>query len=270
MYMPLLETFIGAVAKATYDLGKYIVTNIFKEENEELVNMVNKAIDGAITKFFEKYGNQFGEPSSCFLERRDNWDIIVSACFYSQKCLTWKDIDSRGFDDAPSATQEAIEFFITSLKKEMSKSWELDKILSEKNSYEKTEEKLGTISTKQIELKDALSNFAAEITNSINDTSVPLVELARGGVAEISQSISSSIDISTNLITTEYQAELKYVEDLIDNKKPSEALLFLSPLKERIWNQAQPIVRFKLLTNMAAAHLALAKYELAVSADDKM
>jgi len=261
LYMSLLETFIGPAVKATYDLGKYIVTNIFKEENEELVTMVNKAIDGAITRFFEKYGNQFGEPSSCFLVRRDNWDIIVRACFYDQKWLTWRDIDPRGFDNAPSATQEAIEFFIICLKEQMSKYWKLDKILREKGFYEKTEEKLDTISTTQMELKDGLNHFAAEINSSISDNSVQLVELARG-VEAISRGISST-DISINLMTTEFQAELKYAEDLIDNNKPSEALLFLNPLKDRIWNQAQPVVRFKLLTNMAAAHLAFAKYELA-------
>jgi len=264
--MPLLEIVGGTVIKATHDLGKYIVVNIFKEENEGLVNKVNKAIDAAIALFFDKFGDQFGKPSSCFLERQKNWDIIVGSCFYGQKSLTYGDIDPRGFDEVPNASQEAIGFFVDSLKVEMSASWEIDKILQEKDFYNKTEEKLDSISeqiaTTQIELKEALLIFADDVTSSKITDQERLTQIAKE-MTQVSKNVSSAIDISTNLVTTEYQAELEYAKGLIDKNKPLEAISFLGQIRERIWRQAQSDVKFKLLTTTAAAHINVANYKLA-------
>lgn len=260
--MALLETLGGLAIKVSLDLSKYIVANIFKKENDELINKVTKALDAAITRFFDKYGDRFGEPSSCFLERITNWDIIVGACFYGQQNLKWEDIDPHGFDEAPNADREAVEFFVRCLKEEMSKSWDLDKILREKKFYEKVEDDLNTISHTQIELKSSMQGIVDEVKSSKKDNLNQFNELAKM-VTQISQLMPSAVDISTNLMTTEYQAELKYAEGLIDKNNPSEALVFLNQLRDRIWDQAKPEVKFKLLTNIAAAHLAFANYDLA-------
>ena len=64
-------------------------------------------------------------------------------------------------------------------------------------------------------------------------------------------------DISMIILTPEYQAELDHSRDLLNNYKPKEALEFLENLKSRIWSSAQPIVRYRILTNIGSAKLWL-------------
>ncbi len=58
-------------------------------------------------------------------------------------------------------------------------------------------------------------------------------------------------------VTQEHQVEIDYARDLIDKHKPASALSYLEPIKDRIWNQTTPSVKFRLLTNIAAAKLEL-------------
>jgi tetratricopeptide (TPR) repeat protein len=64
-------------------------------------------------------------------------------------------------------------------------------------------------------------------------------------------------DISMIILTPEYQAELDHSRDLLNNYKPKEALEFLEKLKSRIWSSAQPIVKYRILTNIGSAKLWL-------------
>lgn len=58
-------------------------------------------------------------------------------------------------------------------------------------------------------------------------------------------------------VTQEHHAELDHARDLIDKHKPASALSYLEPIKDRIWNQTNPSVKFRLLTNIAASKLEL-------------
>jgi len=60
-----------------------------------------------------------------------------------------------------------------------------------------------------------------------------------------------------DVLTPEYQSELDYSRDLIRKYKPREALAYLQNLKDRIWSHAVPIVKFRLLTNIASSKLSL-------------
>ncbi len=64
-------------------------------------------------------------------------------------------------------------------------------------------------------------------------------------------------DISMDILTPEYQAELDHARDLIENHKGKEALVFLEGLKNRCWSNANPIVKFRIVTNIGAAKLSL-------------
>jgi len=64
-------------------------------------------------------------------------------------------------------------------------------------------------------------------------------------------------DISSSILTTEYQADLNHAKELLDNFKPIQALNYLEQLKKRIWDNAVPIVKYRILTNIASAKLAL-------------
>ncbi len=58
-------------------------------------------------------------------------------------------------------------------------------------------------------------------------------------------------------ITQEHQAELNYARDLINKHKSVTALDYLKTLKDRIWNQTNQNIRFRLLTNIAASMLQI-------------
>ena len=64
-------------------------------------------------------------------------------------------------------------------------------------------------------------------------------------------------EISEAILTPEYQAELDHSRDLVNRSRPVEALLFLDKLKERIWLTAPSVVKYRLLTFMAGAKLAM-------------
>jgi len=69
-----------------------------------------------------------------------------------------------------------------------------------------------------------------------------------------SVSIGSIIDYSS---ATEYQAQLDNARDLINDRKPSTALVILNDLKKRVWNKADDKVKFRILTNIGASKLSL-------------
>lgn len=64
-------------------------------------------------------------------------------------------------------------------------------------------------------------------------------------------------EFNLSMLTTEYQQELKYSSDLIENKMTKTALEYLESLKNRIWTTAQPIVKYQILKNMGLAKLKM-------------
>ncbi len=58
-------------------------------------------------------------------------------------------------------------------------------------------------------------------------------------------------------LTSEYQKELDYARSLLVKYKPKQALEYLDDLKGRSWHSADGIVKFRILTNQAAAYLSL-------------
>ncbi|MGB7290549.1 MAG: tetratricopeptide repeat protein [Thermodesulfobacteriota bacterium] len=73
--------------------------------------------------------------------------------------------------------------------------------------------------------------------------------------------IINIVDTSTTALTIEYQAELDHSRDLVNDYKPKQALEFLEKLKKRIWSNAGQIVKYRLLTNIGAAKLAINQEE---------
>ena len=66
-------------------------------------------------------------------------------------------------------------------------------------------------------------------------------------------------------INLEYQAELDHSRDLLKNNKPKQALEYLEKLKDRIWLKSDSILKFRLLTNIGSAKLAMNSEEDAAS-----
>ena len=64
-------------------------------------------------------------------------------------------------------------------------------------------------------------------------------------------------DAVETAISKEYQSEIDDTRVLLETYRPKSALDQFQKLKERIWTDAPPIVKFRILTNMAAAQFAL-------------
>jgi tetratricopeptide (TPR) repeat protein len=64
-------------------------------------------------------------------------------------------------------------------------------------------------------------------------------------------------------ISQEHQAELDYAKKLIDEHKSNTAINYLETIKTRIWEQTSSNIRFRILTNIAAANLQLGQEEKA-------
>ncbi len=64
-------------------------------------------------------------------------------------------------------------------------------------------------------------------------------------------------DAVETAIAKEYQSEIDDTRVLLETCRPKSALDQFEKLKERIWTDAPPIVKFRILTNMAAAHFEL-------------
>lgn len=77
--------------------------------------------------------------------------------------------------------------------------------------------------------------------------------------------IVSHPDTSSMILASEYQAEIDHSRGLLNNYKPQEALDYLEKLKNRIWSNAQPIVKYRILTNMGSAKLLQNHYQKAAS-----
>ena len=67
-------------------------------------------------------------------------------------------------------------------------------------------------------------------------------------------SISDAVDTA---IAKEYQSGIDDIRVLLETYRPKSALDQFEKLKERIWTDAPPIVKFRILTNMAAAYFEL-------------
>ena len=62
-------------------------------------------------------------------------------------------------------------------------------------------------------------------------------------------------------VATEHQSQIDNARDLIKKGRPGSALDLLEDLKQRIWTNASPIVKYHILTNIAATQFALNKEE---------
>ena len=96
-----------------------------------------------------------------------------------------------------------------------------------------------------------------EIEDDVHSITNPMSSLK----SNIEDKVLISIpDFSKEVLNNEYQAELVQIRELIIEKNPSSALKALENLKNRIWLNAAPSVRYRILINQGAAYLNLHKY----------
>lgn len=116
---------------------------------------------------------------------------------------------------------------------------------------------LNTKAIKQV-IADEVKETADLILKSHEETRDSISSLAQ----EIhASSATSHADLSTTVLTPEYQRELDYSRELLESHKPKQAQEYLERLKDRIWLNAQPIVKYRILTNLGGAKICLDKKE---------
>ncbi len=75
-------------------------------------------------------------------------------------------------------------------------------------------------------------------------------------IKEVAQLAAGSVAVAN-----EHDAEIDHARDLLNNMMPKEALDYLEKLQKRIWSIADPMRRFRILTNKAVAISALGQEE---------
>lgn len=114
----------------------------------------------------------------------------------------------------------------------------------------------GTVSVRALEkAADERDRKLDVISDQIKDLRIDVVTANKGGQGGILQ---EAVRVATDLsLASEYNSELDHAKDLLDKLKPKEALDLLLDLEERAIHSTNRIVRFRLLTNKAAAKAAL-------------
>ena len=101
---------------------------------------------------------------------------------------------------------------------------------------------------------DRLTQFTKEALSEKKKTSSSLVSMSNTTVS--ASEITISLDTSP-LMTSRYHKEVDHSRDLLNDNNPKQALKYLLKLKEDIWSDAPKIIKFRLLTNIGSANLAL-------------
>lgn len=113
----------------------------------------------------------------------------------------------------------------------------------------------------QLKVQARLSEHTQAIkddTDEIKKTTEATHDAVLGLEAKLLDSSNRHLNVNiADAVAKEHQSEIDNARDLLKKNKPQSALELLENLKQRIWTDAPPIVRFRLLTNMAAAEFIL-------------
>lgn len=145
------EILIGIFGNAIYDSIKEGLRDIFVDKDDDLVARVYDALEEASKSFFTEFDTDFGEPSSSFLARQDNIDVIIKSMFYGNNYDLVCQLSPIGFDGVPDVSNDALLFFVSKLNEAIMKDFRLNKIITEKNhiieSRETSNKILDTLNT---------------------------------------------------------------------------------------------------------------------------
>jgi tetratricopeptide (TPR) repeat protein len=115
-----------------------------------------------------------------------------------------------------------------------------------------TAKKIDEIRERTLDILESESGLAASIDRLSNLTAILAEQKERTGTAD---------DSAASAVVTEYQAELDYSKHLINTYRYHDCVAYLEALKIRIWSSAPPIIKFRLLTNIAAAKIKIDQNE---------
>ena len=116
----------------------------------------------------------------------------------------------------------------------------------------------------QIEVSERISQDIQAIkddTEKIKDDNKEIKQTT-GATLDVVREIKSLLDVNTpasieSAVAKEHRAEIDIALKFLNDHKPTAAFELLETLKNRIWADASEDLKFSILTNMAAAQLAL-------------
>lgn len=138
--MSIESILLSILGKGAYDIIKGIGQNIFSDADEGLIGRLYNVVEKASNIFFKEYHNRYGKPSSSFLARQENIDIILKSIFYGNEGSLFEKINPKGFDGVDDVPKEVLNFFINTLESEMMQDFLLNKILIEKKHIKDSKE----------------------------------------------------------------------------------------------------------------------------------
>ena len=143
---------------------KWAASKLLGKPLDEVTQAVESAIDSAQIKFHERYADAFGPSGSTFIDSEHNRKALLYSTFSSGKRLAANDIDPHGFDRAPNASAEAVEFFLQAfygmLDQTESRDLDRDQSLQEATrKRDKIHKDLLQIDTKVGDTKQKLDNL---------------------------------------------------------------------------------------------------------------
>jgi hypothetical protein len=148
------EILLGVFGNGIYDIIKNVLKDVFHDDDDDLIQKVYCVLEETSKNFFDKYGDEFGIPSSSFLARQSNIDCIVKSLFYGNNYDLQKVLSVKGFDGTKDVTEDALNYFISTLYDNMLRDFRLSKILIEKNHIFQSQE----TSNKIIDMLNKLAN----------------------------------------------------------------------------------------------------------------
>ena len=133
----MLDLLFGVLSGDAYNLLKKCFKKVFgpEYENDKIINKAFEAVDKAYERFFAKFGKAFGPEGSSFAAREENLETLLRTVYLSSEYPRIDDLNPEGFDGAPKATPEALEFLLAVFREELVKDRELDAILQFKKLH---------------------------------------------------------------------------------------------------------------------------------------
>ena len=250
------KSFISAVEQRSLNLA-----HLTETRNPKTVRVNEDALDNVITSLKDS------DVSTLTSLGKNEKLIEITKLFHKCIILPGHQLTT---EDLEREIQPVLEKTITNFYSRLPLNQEaFNQILFEleNTNQEELRTLLGDMSDKiekvQLEVQQRLSEHIQAIkdnTDEIKKTTHVTYDAVLGLEATLLDSSNRHLNVNiADVVAKEHQFEIDDARDLLKKNKPQSARELLENLKQRIWTDAPPIVRFRLLTNIAAAEFILNK-----------
>ena len=238
--------FVGNLVASLLQNGTYDSIKTCFRGPVSLTAALQRAAASAMEDFFEKFGAEFGTGQDSFLARQDNWDLILQSLFFLSSEFSAEALDPRGFQGAKTASREAVEYFLLRLNARIGENQSLDQHFVEKGHIQQQTEVVEGVKRLEqtlLEVRDDGRRGYQDLAQRIES-----IESLRPAIPALD--IGREKDGAHDLI----DEQIDLCRDLINEYRPSAAILVLEKLKEK---KLPDRLRFRIVTNIAAAKLRM-------------